>query len=83
MSIGSFRFVCDRGQRHDQPVVLWVSREDWAILSDRKQGAQVRWKEILAEKLPRSLAALAIPQGFEEEDCQSRPAPGGAVIEPA
>jgi hypothetical protein len=54
-----------------RPVVLWVHREDWSILSDRAQGAQVRWKEVLAEKLPRSLTALAIPQGFEEEDCQT------------
>ncbi|HEY8021133.1 MAG TPA: hypothetical protein VIH93_08525 [Thermoanaerobaculia bacterium] len=55
-----------------QPVVLWVRRDDWSILSDRKQGAQVRWKEVLAEKLPRALTELAIPSGFEEEDCQAR-----------
>lgn len=60
-----------------QPAVLWVRREDWAILSDRTQGAQVRWKEVLAERLPQALAALRIPAGFEEEDCQSRAAPGG------
>lgn len=60
----------------EQPVVLWVRREGWAILSDRAQGAQVRWKEVLAEKLPKALAALAVPPGFEEEDCQASARPG-------
>jgi len=57
----------------DQPVVLWVRRDDWSILSDRRQGAQVRWKEVLAERLASPLAALAIPSGFEEQDCQAAP----------
>jgi len=61
-----------------QPAVLWVRRDDWAILSDRGQGAQVRWKEVLAERLPKALAALAVPPGFEEEDCQSSSAQGAA-----
>ncbi len=60
------------------PAVLWVKREDWAILSDRAQGAQVRWKEVLAEKLPGALAALTVPPGFEEEDCAAPSQPPGA-----
>ncbi len=75
--VGSWTLWNDDGQ----PAVLWVRRDDWAILSDRGQGAQVRWKEVLAEKLPKALAALRIPPGFEEEDCQSASGPSGAPSE--
>jgi len=59
----------------NQPTVLWLRRDDWAILSDRAAGAQVRWREVLAERLAKAPAALAIPAGFEEEDCEASAAP--------
>ncbi|HTQ79031.1 MAG TPA: hypothetical protein VMM92_03480 [Thermoanaerobaculia bacterium] len=51
------------------PAVLWVQRDSWAILSDRSQNVQMRWKEVVREPLPRPPEPLAIPSGFDEEDC--------------
>jgi hypothetical protein len=53
-----------------KPAVLWVQRDDWAILSDRAQKVQMRWKEVVREPLPHPPPPLAAPDGFEEEDCR-------------
>ena len=53
-----------------QPAVLWVQRDSWAILSDRAQGVQMRWKEVVREALPRPPEPLAVPPGFAEDDCR-------------
>lgn len=53
-----------------KPAVLWVQREDWAILSDRAQRVQMRWKEVVREPLPAPPRPLAPPDGFAEEDCR-------------
>ncbi|HXO22475.1 MAG TPA: hypothetical protein VOA87_21350 [Thermoanaerobaculia bacterium] len=52
------------------PAVFWVRREGWAILSDRGQGVQVRWKEVVRETLAKDPEPLAVPSGFHEEDCR-------------
>jgi hypothetical protein len=53
-----------------KPAVLWVQRDDWAILSDRAQKVQMRWKEVVREALPGPPRPLAPPDGFAEEDCE-------------
>jgi len=53
----------------EKPAVLWVQRDDWAILSDRAQGVQMRWKEVVREPLPAPPQPLSAPAGFTEEDC--------------
>lgn len=58
-----------------KPAVLWVQRDDWAILSDRAQKVQMRWKEVVREPLPHPPQPLAAPDGFEEEDCREPTAP--------
>lgn len=60
----------------ETPAYLWVRRGDWAILSDRRQGVQVRWRQVLSEPLAAAPAVLAPPEGFRAGDC--RPAPAGA-----
>jgi len=54
----------------EKPAVLWVQRDDWAILSDRAQGVQMRWKEVVREALASPPQPLAAPAGFAEEDCE-------------
>jgi hypothetical protein len=48
------------------PAVSWVRRDGWAVLSDRRQGVQVRWREILREELRGDLVALDVPAGYTE-----------------
>ncbi|HEX5758285.1 MAG TPA: hypothetical protein VF121_03745 [Thermoanaerobaculia bacterium] len=54
----------------EEPAYWWVRREGWAILSDRRQGAQVRWRLVVAEPLAEPPAPLAPPQGFRPGDCR-------------
>ena len=56
------------------PTVWWFRRDDWAILSDRVREVQVRWREVLAERLGKELAALEVPPGYREEACRADPA---------
>ncbi len=44
------------------PKVWWMRREDWAILSDRERGVQVRWREVLRENLDKEPPVLAPSQ---------------------
>jgi hypothetical protein len=52
-----------------EPTVWWIRQESWAILSDRARGVQLRWREVLAERLDRELAVLPVPPGYREEPC--------------
>lgn len=51
------------------PKVWWMRREDWAILSDRERGVQVRWREVLRENLDKEPPVLAPPSGYQETEC--------------
>ncbi len=64
-----------------------MRRDNWSILSDRRRGMQVRWREVLREKLAgQGLAPLERPAGYREGACQDlyrpnrqpidRPVPG-------
>jgi hypothetical protein len=53
----------------EKPAVLWVQSDSWAILSDRAQKVQMRWKEVVRESLPRPPEPLEVPAGFTEVDC--------------
>lgn len=60
------------------PSVWWMRRDNWSILSDRRRGMQVRWREVLREKLAgQGLAPLERPAAYREGACQDlyRPAP--------
>jgi hypothetical protein len=56
------------------PILSWVSSGGWAVLSDRRRGVQVRWRETLREPL-RKLAPMAAPADYREASCVSPAAP--------
>jgi hypothetical protein len=62
----------------EAPAYWWARRDSWAILSDRRQAVQVRWREVLVEPLAAPPAPLAPPEGFRAADC-TVPAAGGAA----
>jgi hypothetical protein len=51
------------------PKVWWMRREDWAILSDRERGVQVRWREVLRENLDREPPRLVPPSDYKKTPC--------------
>ena len=51
------------------PKVWWMRREDWAILSDRERGVQVRWREVLRENLDKEPPPLAAPADYRQTPC--------------
>ncbi|HVT18292.1 MAG TPA: hypothetical protein VHQ90_19215 [Thermoanaerobaculia bacterium] len=53
----------------EAPALWWMQSGGWAILSDRGRGVQVRWREVLRERLG-ALAPLAPPAGFREGPCR-------------
>lgn len=57
------------------PTVWWIRQESWAILSDRTRGVQVRWKEVLSERLGKEPPPLAAPPGYREESCRDTSVP--------
>jgi hypothetical protein len=57
------------------PRVWWMRRDDWAILSDRERGIQLRWREVLREDLDREPPRLAAPAGYREVPCAEQEAP--------
>jgi hypothetical protein len=65
------------------PTVWWLRRDDAAILSDRARGVQLRWREVLSERLEKKeLAALEVPGGYREEPCRETAgadSPPGAI----
>jgi hypothetical protein len=63
--------------RDEQGPAAYLTRQDgWAILSDRRQGVQVRWREILREELRGEPEPLAEPAGYREECAPADPAQG-------
>jgi hypothetical protein len=54
----------------DQPTVWWRLHDGWAILSDRERDVQIRWREVLREKLERDLEALTPPASYRQTECQ-------------
>jgi hypothetical protein len=60
------------------PKVWWMRRDDWAFLSDRERGVQVRWREVLRENLDREPPRLEPAAGYGEVPCgeQQVPEPG-------
>jgi hypothetical protein len=57
------------------PTAWWFRQDGWAILSDRVRGVQVRWREVLAERLDKELAALAVPADYRRQECRDQPVP--------
>jgi hypothetical protein len=54
------------------PILSWVSSGGWSVLSDRRKGAQVRWRQALREAL-RPFAALSPPADYREGSCGGNP----------
>lgn len=61
------------------PSVWWVRRDDWAILSDRERGVQIRWREVLRENLDQEPARLEVPAGYRESVCGEPDLPESGV----
>jgi hypothetical protein len=59
------------------PKVWWMRRDDWAILSDRERGVQVRWREVLRENLDREPPQLVPPADYKKTPCGVPDAPSG------
>jgi hypothetical protein len=53
----------------EEPVYWWSRRDGWAILSDRRRGVQVRWRETLVEPSVMAAEPLVPPAGYEPVDC--------------
>lgn len=58
-----------------QPAIWWLHSDGWSILSDRDRGVQVRWREVLREKLEGPPAPLERPAGYREESCRETTLP--------
>jgi hypothetical protein len=59
----------------DTPKVWWMRRDDWAILSDRERGVQVRWREMVRENLDLEPPRLEPPAGYREVPCRQQEVP--------
>jgi hypothetical protein len=59
------------------PKVWWMRRDDWAFLSDRERGVQVRWREVLRENLDREPPRLEPAAGYREIPCREQEVPEG------
>jgi hypothetical protein len=58
-----------------KPAVWFLRRDNWAYLSDRSRGVQVRWREVLREDLNREPEPLVEPPGYREGSCRDLYAP--------
>ena len=54
----------------EQPTVWFMRRDNWAYLSDRTRGVQVRWREVLQENLEREPDPLSAPAGYRAAPCR-------------
>ncbi|MFL6290810.1 MAG: hypothetical protein ACJ759_07940 [Thermoanaerobaculia bacterium] len=54
----------------EEPTVWFMLRDNWAYLSDRTRGVQVRWREVLHEALEREPEPLKAPAGYREAPCR-------------
>jgi hypothetical protein len=58
------------------PILSWVSSGGWAVLSDRRKGVQVRWREALREPLLQpALVPMSPPADYREVQCIKPPRP--------
>jgi hypothetical protein len=51
------------------PILTWLDSGGWAVLSDRRKGVQVRWRQTLREELRAPLAALSPPADYRPGRC--------------
>lgn len=51
-------------------IAWWQTRGDEAILSDRRNGVQLRWRPVVEEHLARPLDPLAPPPGYRAVECR-------------
>jgi hypothetical protein len=69
-----------------EPILSWVRSDDWSILSDRRKGVQVRWRQSVREPLPH-FTPLAPPKDGRELHCEdlelSAPPASGSSVPPA
>jgi len=57
------------------PTVWCIRDNTWRVLSDRVRGVQVRWKEVLSERLDKELTPLEPPAGYRAEPCRATTVP--------
>lgn len=57
-------------------ILSWVSSGSWSILSDRRKGVEVRWRETLREPL-RQLVPMTPSADYREGSCAAVPPPAG------
>ena len=53
-----------------EPRISWVKVDDEAILSDREQRVQLRWRQVVAEPLGAPPEPLPVPSGYREIVCR-------------
>jgi hypothetical protein len=56
------------------PILSWLSSGGWSVLSDRRKGVQVRWRQALSEEL-HDLAPLPLPAEYRPGACGLAPEP--------
>jgi hypothetical protein len=56
------------------PILSWASSGSWAMLSDRRKGVQVRWREALREPLGQ-LVPMNPRADYREGNCVAAPSP--------
>jgi hypothetical protein len=63
------------------PILSWASSGSWSVLSDRRKGVQVRWREAVREPL-RELAPMTPRSDYRQSTCAAAtaPAPPGAGL---
>ncbi len=57
------------------PILSWANSGAWSVLSDRRKGVQIRWREAVREPL-RQLAPMAPSADYREGSCAAVPLPG-------
>jgi len=57
------------------PTVAWIRDKAWVILSDRTRRVQVRWREVLSERLDKELVKLEAPAGYRAQACRDTGVP--------
>ena len=52
-----------------EPVIWWRREERGGVFTDRPGRQEVRWREVVSERLTNPLGELEIPAWFERGDC--------------
>jgi|GEM_PF-509265 len=60
------------------PILSWANSGAWSVLSDRRKGVQVRWREAVREPL-RQLAPMTPRADYREGSCAAVPLPGSGA----